>query len=382
MEQRRFGVLLITGGRTHQENYAAAFAADPRCRLVGLADEPDVSVERKTWNAELAKKLGVPLLPDLEAALARDDVQIVSVCAEPERRARMGALAARAGKHVYMDKPLGCRLVQVDDLVRAVSERRVKSQMFTLLRTASALRARRVAESGRLGELVAIHCDLLFAKGHLGNGPALAPRKETYPPERFTFIDSKREVWTTAIYPLAFIQWLTGRKFLDVRCVTGNYFFSEHARNDCDDYGSLLLRLEGGLTATITAGRIGWTSHRSAGPNRTVLVGTKATATIDAYQPRVEVLGSSPPWTPPPRNPDDPMGFWTSTQAAVGTKPKKDWQLLEADAKTDAAFFIDCLDGDKDSDYSVGPAAHGTEVIFAAYKSAAEGRTVTLPLPR
>src|SRR6185312_1923269 len=76
-----FGVLLIAGGATHQENYAAALAADPRCRLVGLADEPGLSPRRQAWNERLAHELKIPVLPDLDAALARDDVQVVSVCA-------------------------------------------------------------------------------------------------------------------------------------------------------------------------------------------------------------------------------------------------------------------------------------------------------------
>ncbi|MCS6860808.1 MAG: hypothetical protein NZT92_10875, partial [Abditibacteriales bacterium] len=38
-----FGVLLVAGRRTHQENYATYFAADPRCRLVAVTDEEEVT---------------------------------------------------------------------------------------------------------------------------------------------------------------------------------------------------------------------------------------------------------------------------------------------------------------------------------------------------
>src|SRR5207245_3465267 len=56
----RYGVLLVTGGRTHQENYAALFAADARCRLVAVADEADVPPQRAAWNREFAEALGLP----------------------------------------------------------------------------------------------------------------------------------------------------------------------------------------------------------------------------------------------------------------------------------------------------------------------------------
>lgn len=379
--QAKYGVLLVSGGRTHQENYAPGFAADPRCRLIGLTDEAGVPPERTQWNAELATKLGIPILNDIDAALRRPDVHIVSVCCEPERRARVGAMAARAGKHVYMDKPLGGRLDQVRDLATAVAQHRVKSQMFSLLRTGAAQRAKRVVDSGRLGSLAAIHCDLLFAKGRLGDPPPAERRKETYPPDRFTFVDAKREVFTTAIYSLVLIAWLTGKRFTSVRATTGNYFFKEHKTNDVEDFGALLLTLEGDTVASVTAGRIGWTSHRAAGPNQTVLVGTKGTATIDGYRPRLEIAEAGPPWAPPPRNPDDPMGFWASTQAAVGTKPKREWQVLgESNAAADQRYFIDCVERGRESDLPVATAAHVTEVVFAAYKSAAKRQTVHLPL--
>ena len=42
MGNSKYGVLLIGGYRTHQENYARMFAADPRCQLIACSDEPDV----------------------------------------------------------------------------------------------------------------------------------------------------------------------------------------------------------------------------------------------------------------------------------------------------------------------------------------------------
>ncbi len=66
---RPLGVLLVTGGRTHQENYAPEFQKDPRCRIVGLTDEDGLSSDRERWNRELAETLGVPLLAGLDRAL-------------------------------------------------------------------------------------------------------------------------------------------------------------------------------------------------------------------------------------------------------------------------------------------------------------------------
>ena len=113
MSSARYGLLIVAGNLTHQENYSRALAADPRVRLVGLTDESDIPARRRELNVALAGELGIEYLEPYEAALERDDVDLVCLCPEPERRARMTVAAARAGKHVYVDKPLCTTLEEI-----------------------------------------------------------------------------------------------------------------------------------------------------------------------------------------------------------------------------------------------------------------------------
>ena len=374
-----YGVLLLAGGRTHQENYAPLFAADPRARLIGVADERDIPEDRARWNERLARDLGVPVLPDLGAALARPDVHIASIVVELERRGRVAVQAARAGKHLFMDKPLAASVEDARAIVAACRESRVRSHMDTMVRTAWASRAREVVASGRLGDLRSIHCDLLFAKGKAGTATLGRPRREHFPPAHFTFVDSKRELMTTGVYSLALISWLTSRRPRTVWATTSNYFFAEHAGHDVEDFGIIALTLEGGVTATLTAGRIGWSSDPAGGPNRVLLVGSRASLLIDAYHPRLELYNDEPPWTPPPVNPGDPMGFWKSGQAEAGVRPKQTWLVDPlASPVSEAAYFLDCIDQNRESDMSAARAAEGIEVLMAAYRSAATGQVIRL----
>ncbi|MCP5109311.1 MAG: Gfo/Idh/MocA family oxidoreductase, partial [bacterium] len=105
-----YGVLLVAGGFTHQENYGPVFAADPRCTVVGVTDEADVDARRAGLNRQLAREMDVPYLPDLARALERDDVHVASICTEPDRQGRVGVQCAEAGKHIYMDKPVAASL--------------------------------------------------------------------------------------------------------------------------------------------------------------------------------------------------------------------------------------------------------------------------------
>ncbi len=376
---REFGLLLIAGSHTHQENYARAFGADPRCRLVGLTDEAEISPRRKELNQRLARELEIPWLPDFEEAVSRKDVDLVSVCPEPERRADLAVRCAKAGKHLYVDKPLATSSQAARQVVEAVRDANVHSQVFSLVRMSMAQRAKAILESGELGDLLGLHSELLFAKGISGTADLSKPRRETAEAGRFTFLDSKRELYCVGWYPLILFGWLTGFRFTSVAGTTANYFFAEHQKNDVEDFACLMLGMEQNIEATITVGRSGWSSHPTHGVHQLHLVGTKGSVTLDAYEPRFEVWSDAPPWTQPEKpHPEDPMGFWSSTQAEGGVRPKKNWFPVDPLAVADAACFLDCLEQDRDSDVPVSRAAHAVDVILAGYRAAATGETIDL----
>jgi predicted dehydrogenase len=382
MSKAPFGVLLVTGSHTHQEQYAAGFAADKRCRLVAVIDEPDVDMRRWELNGRLAKRLGIPYLADLGKALARKDVQLVSICAPPERRARIAIRCAQARKHLYLDKPLAPTLKEADAVVAAVKKAGVRSHMFTFIPQSWAQAGKRLLEGKTLGKLRAIHADVFFAKGRTGTAKLGAPRKEEYPPARHQLLDAKRELDNVGVYPITLIRWLTGRQFRTVFAVTANYFFREHQRRNVEDFGLLACTLEDGLPVTITAGRFGWMTHPAAGLNRLVLVGTEKTLIVDANRPRLEVYSDETPWVPPNVNPADPMAFWQSTQEEVHLRPKRTWMATLPSGPSDASYFLDCLEKNRESEINAAEAALATEVLLAAYRSAATRQVVTLPLPR
>eukprot|EP00913_Durusdinium_trenchii_P028369 g26597.t1 len=374
-----YGLLLIAGGQTHQENYARAFDADPRCRLVGLTDEPDIPARRRELNQELADELAIPVLDDLDAALARDDVQIVCVCTEPERRGRVAERCARAGKHIYVDKPLTTSVAAANGIVEAVAETGVKSQMFSLVRSTIAARARKITESGTLGRLVGLHCELCFAKGIAGTADLARPREEQATAEAFTFTESKRELFCVGLYPLVLFQWLTGKRYCNVSGSTANAFFSEHQRNDVEDFACMMLGMQEGIETTVTVGRTGWSSHRSHGVHQIHLIGTDGAATIDAFRPRLEIFSDAHGWSQPEvPHPEDPMGFWSSTQKSGGVEPKTDWWPIGPNLQSDASYFLDCIEYDRESDVPVSVGAHAVEAILAGYEAAATGRTIPL----
>src|SRR5207248_10212205 len=176
------------------------------------------------------------------------------------------------------------------------------------------------------------------------------------PPERHQRVIAKREFDNVGVYPITLIPWLTGSKFRSVYAVTGNYFFQEHQKENVEDFGLLSGTLEDGTPVSIAAGRYGWTTHPAAGHNKIVLVGSERTVIVDMNRPRLEVYTDEPAWQPPREpHPEDPMAFWSSTTEESGVKPKRGWVNVGPAAKSDATYFIDCLEAGRDSEMSVVP---------------------------
>ncbi|MFN7924324.1 MAG: Gfo/Idh/MocA family oxidoreductase [Bryobacteraceae bacterium] len=366
------GVLLVTGGMSHQEGYAAGFRADPRAKIAAVADERDVDERRARLNRKLAADLGVPYIADLDDALARADVQVVSITTEHHRQGRVTIRCAEAGKHLYVDKPLSGSLEDARRVEAIAKAKGLRTQMFTQVLFPPAQRARRMLASGRLGELRAIFTDLHFAKGYAGDF-AVAPRKEREKPEMFLFPDAKREMFNIAVYSLAMIRWLAGRKsFRTVRAVTGNYFFEENKRRDFEDFGVLAVTLEGGVAATVSSGRTGWKSHPAGGHHRIRLVGSSASHFIDASAVRGEVQSARQTfWKTPAANPEDPMGFWASSdQRKTGAT---EWFAPGVAVNLDQSAFLDCVERGREAEVTVSDGVRVLEVLMAAYRSASRG---------
>ena len=89
--------------------------------------------------AALAKAHGATGYEDIEAFLAAVDG--VAFAVPPDVQAPIAATAARAGKHLLLEKPLATTEAGADDLVEAVTQSQVASVVFFTLRFQAAIRA-------------------------------------------------------------------------------------------------------------------------------------------------------------------------------------------------------------------------------------------------
>ncbi len=67
-----------------------------------------------------------------------------------------------------------------------------------------------------------------------------------------------------SIYPLGYLQMLTGARVRRVFARSASCFHQVHADNGVEDLATVTLEMEGGIIGTLAIGRIGAASHPAA----------------------------------------------------------------------------------------------------------------------
>jgi predicted dehydrogenase len=122
---------------------------------------------------DYARERGFPLLDSYEKVLADPQVDAVVLATPHTQHARQVIAAARAGKHVFTEKPLALTRASAQAAVRACAEAGVTLAVGYNWRFQPALQEiRRMLEDGRLGKLLHLEGNFCgpsayrFPKGH------------------------------------------------------------------------------------------------------------------------------------------------------------------------------------------------------------------------
>lgn len=151
----------IIGAGGNATGHAEYYAADPRTRVVAIAD-PD----RGRGDA-LATKCGARWVSDYREFL--DDVDAVVVSSPNWLHVEHATAAARAGRHVYCEKPMGLNLAEAQQIAAAVADAKVVSAVGFAVRFDPPIQTMaRLAREGTLGQLRSLWSRRVFSMGSGG----------------------------------------------------------------------------------------------------------------------------------------------------------------------------------------------------------------------
>lgn len=349
MDKVNIGIL------SHAHGHLGAY-----CRI--MQDYEDVSLvagwdDNPERGQTAARQYGYAFRNSPQAVVEDPGIDAVMIGIETNRHADMVELAARAGKHVLLQKPMATSLADCDRIIQAVNESGVKFSMaFQMRHDPANIELKHLLDQGVVGNVSAVrrrHCISVLLNENFVNSPT----RWHFDPEANIgmFFDD-------ASHPADWFYWLLGRPVSVMaeidRIVTPI---------DTDDTGIAVYRFG--------KGEMGFLFNASttvAAVNTTEVYGDEGTIIQDF---------DDSPSVSAPRHPD-------AVALRYIRRGDRAWTEIKVDIPdTHAARiggvprpFINYIRGLTDETISAEEGRISVEMVLGAYQSAHEGRRIRFPL--
>lgn len=336
MKKEKYGFGIVGCGLISKW-HANAVSLIEEAYLVGACDVKFESAER------FAKENECIAFESYEKMLECGDVDIVCICTPSGLHAPMAVMAANAKKHFVVEKPMAITKEQLDDVISACEENKVKGAVISQLRFTESIKyVKKAIEKGELGDIIIGDVYMKYYR---------SPEYYASADWRGTWeMDGGGALMNQGIHGIDVLQYLVG----PVKSVFG--ICKTLARDiDVEDTANVIVEYENGAIGTIQ----GTTSVNPGYPRVISISGTKGTIELtEDVITRWDVEGDEGKNVSRPKGDTtsykDPAGF------ALDTHRMQIKDLIDA-VKNDRRPLVDVYEGRKPVD-----------IILGAYQS---GRT-------
>ena len=328
--------------------HADAIAMLPDARLAAVTDVTAGAA------AAFAAARGCPAEPDLVALLARRDVEVVCVCVPSGLHAEVGVRAAKAGKHLVVEKPVDVTLDAADRLITAAREAGVALTVISQHRFDPGLiELRRMLDRGALGRLV------------LGEASTKRYRTQEYYDSaawRGTWAMDGGSLMNQGIHYVDLLRWCLGPP----TAVTAACSTQAH-QIEAEDTALAIVAFASGAVGTILSSTAAFPGF----PQRLEITGTGGTVTVEDGRIVRRALAGGP------------AAAATATAAALsgdaGPTPAADPAALDvASHAAQLADLLAAVDAGRQPAVSGRNGRDALEIVCAVYESSHTGRPVRL----
>ena len=223
MEQKKLGICLIGCGRAgmiHARNYKNKVE---NARMVACVDAVEAAAKAA------AEEMGIQkYYTDYHEILNDPEVDAVVVVAPTDLHKQIVIDCAGAGKHIFCEKPMAMTVEECDEMIAACDKAGVKLQIGFMRRFDASFReAKRLVDSGAIGDLVQIHSNT--------RGPS-KPR-----PWMYDIKMSNGILAEVNSHDIDAVRWIAGSDIESVYAVAGNFRNPEAKEQYPDYYDSVLM---------------------------------------------------------------------------------------------------------------------------------------------
>ncbi|MDR2488871.1 MAG: Gfo/Idh/MocA family oxidoreductase [Desulfovibrio sp.] len=341
---RKIRIGIAGCGRIAEKHFGAIAAHADDCELAAICDVDSDVLTRH------AAECGAPCFARYEDMLREGGCDLVALCTPSGLHAAQAVLAARHGAHVVTEKPMATRWQDGLNMVRACDEANVRLFVVKQNRRNATLRLlKRAVEEKRFGRIHMAHLNVFWTRpqGYYDS----AAWRGTWEMDGGAFMNQ-------ASHYVDLLEWLIG-PIADVQAMTGTL-----ARDiEVEDSGVLNVRWRNGALGSMAVTMLAYPKNLEGS---ITILGEKGTARIGG----VAV---------------NDIQIWEFAE------PKDyDADVRAANYETTSVYgfghplyyrnVIDVLRGGADPETDGREGLKSLEVLIAAYISARDRRTVSLPL--
>lgn len=302
---------------------------------------------------QIARDYEMDAEPNINALLARSDIDVIMISTPHAAHLEQAIAAAQAGKHILLDKPMATTVADCDRILAAVRKADVRLMiMFGQRFRDCNLKAHDLVQQGAIGRVTMMQ-EHLLASGGLASLPSWQSR-----PENVGILVGH------AVHNIDRIRWISGAEVVSVSAQV-----QHDASTGVEVSSMVLLALSNGAMATL------WSSWDIVAPSfpraasGAWIAGTEGNLDLDAYGELR--LGRNGEWS------------------VAAVQPPIDWagEGILSSVRMEAyrrqhQEFIDAVRENRSPSVTGEDGRAAVEIAEAAYRSAAEGRTIYLSRSR
>ena len=314
---------------------------------------------RRANAKQEAERFDAAVCKDWRALLKRKDVDAVIVATHPRPHCEVAVAAARAGKHVLLEKPMCKSVAEADRMIAAAEKAGVRLQVAYIMRFRPARqKLKELLSDGTLGKPHLVYCSQVgwFRPQH----PWLFVRKE-----------SGGMLVEQAIHVLDEWLWLVGpvkSVFAQTSHVAVGGTYPER-RKAVENNATVMVKFRNGATGLLVKS---WAAEVRSGGGQGVVC-AHGSASLDGGL-TWKTHDMAEPATFAETVPDD----GSYPQVTGEQRARRYWGFASKGASI--AHWLDCIEGTAQPTTSGVVGRAGIEIAEAAYRSARTGQPVALPL--
>lgn len=324
---------MISFAHMHAYSYVDCISQLDDVELAGIFDD---NTDR---GSQAAQQFNTPFYADC-ASLLQQDIQGVMICTENSKHKQYTLMAADAHKHILCEKPISTNLADANEMIAHCKQQNVELMIAFPCRYSTVInRVHQFVSNGKLGKIL----------GMAGTNRGTMPGS--------WFIDKELAgggaVLDHTVHVVDVWRWMLGKEVVSVYAETGQHFYDDI---NIDDTGLLSLEFEGGTIATLDTS---WSRPNKSFPTwgdvTMEIVGDQGSVSVDAFNQHISVYNNKAV-----------KGEW------AGWTDNIDLGLVRA--------FVKMIRESGKAPVTGYDGYKAMEVALAAYRSAASGEPVSLPL--